>query len=471
MSARAYNELERSREPWARRVKPLRESARHGELLIGACYLAVAVALAVLHGIGHFNPATAALYCVALAFAMNVRFDVGAGYTVATQAVFVPMLFALPVALIPLLMPLAVALGMSPRVVRGEIAPSWLIMAVGNSWFTIGPALVFSAFSANHALHHLWPVLLLALCAQLVFDFANSSARERLYGVSHVREVFAECIPTWAVDFTLSTLGLAIAYAAGAVHSQLALLLVAPLFGILLFFSKERRERLKQLAELNDAYQGTALLLGDVVEADDSYTGEHSKSVVRVALSVAEHLQLDAHRKRNVELGALLHDVGKIAVPNEIINKKGKLDEREWAIIKTHTIEGQRMLERIGGLMLDIGRIVRASHERWDGSGYPDGLSREQIPLEARIIAICDAFNAMTTTRSYSGAMDETRACEELERCAGTQFDPAVVVALLAVLGPQIAARKTAGERVSPGELEPTGVWQTIVGVARPLVR
>ena len=97
-------------------------------------------------------------------------------------------------------------------------------------------------------------------------------------------------------------------------------------------------------------------------------------------------------------------------MPKEIINKPGKLDEREWAIIKTHTLEGQKMLERVGGFMREVGEIVRSSHERWDGGGYPDGLSGEAIPLEARIVSACDAFNAMTTTRSYREAMPCRRA-------------------------------------------------------------
>jgi putative nucleotidyltransferase with HDIG domain len=225
---------------------------------------------------------------------------------------------------------------------------------------------------------------------------------------------------------------------------------------MLRFFSKERRERLEQVAELSDAYQGTALLLGDVVEADDTYTGEHCKGVVQLSLAVAEELGLDADRRRNVEFGALLHDIGKIAVPNEIINKPGKLDEREWAIIKTHTIEGQRMLERIGGFMSEIGRIVRASHERWDGSGYPDGLRGEEIPLEARIVSTCDAYNAMTTTRSYRVAMPLAEADAELERCAGTHFDPQVVHALLAVSDRAPAAMAEAPlEPPSAGAIEP----------------
>ena len=168
---------------------------------------------------------------------------------------------------------------------------------------------------------------------------------------------------------------------------QLAVLLIVPIFGMLRHYSSERRQRLNQLAELGDAYQGTALLLGDVVEADDAYTGEHCKSVVRLALEVAEDMGLDAERKRRVEFGALLHDVGKIAVPKEIINKPGPLDDEEWTIIKTHTLVGQAMLEKIGGFMREVGHIVRASHERWDGAGYPDGLVGERIPLEARIVS------------------------------------------------------------------------------------
>jgi putative nucleotidyltransferase with HDIG domain len=171
------------------------------------------------------------------------------------------------------------------------------------------------------------------------------------------------------------------------------------------------------------------------VEADDAYTGEHCKGVVVLALDVAQALGLDAHRRRNVEFGALLHDVGKIAVPKEIINKPGKLDPHEWEIIKTHTIEGQRMLERVGGFMREVGEIVRASHERWDGAGYPDRLSGTAIPLEARIVSACDAFNAMTTTRSYRTAMSLPDALAELTRCAGTQFDPQVVDVLVAVAG------------------------------------
>ena len=151
---------------------------------------------------------------------------------------------------------------------------------------------------------------------------------------------------------------------------------------------------------------------------------------------MADELELSAEQRRNLEFGALLHDVGKIAVPKEIINKPGKLSPAEWTIIRTHTLEGQRMLERVGGFMRDVGLVVRSHHERWDGGGYPDGLTGEQIPLEARVIACCDTWNAMRTDRSYRRALAPEVAIAEMLSCSGSQFDPRVVDALIRVVDP-----------------------------------
>lgn len=408
---------------------------RWAELFGGGLFLVAAGALAVIGGVESFSLATAAIYVAAVAIASNVRIDVGPGFTVPTQAVFVPMLFALPPAVVPLLFVPALALGMAPDVLRGRIAPSWLLTAASNSWFALGPALVL-VLAGDVAPDERFGILALALAAQFAVDFVAAAVRDRLFDDrSSLLGLLREVKPIYAIDVALSLLGLVVAFAATSGYGGWAVALIAPLFFLLRVFSKERQERLGQLAELNDAYQGTALLLGDVVEADDTYTGEHSRGVVRLSLDVADELGLGPDGRRNVEFGALLHDVGKIAVPNEIINKHGPLDEREWAVMKTHTIEGQRMLERIGGFMAEIGVIVRASHEAWDGSGYPDGLVGEQIPIEARVITACDSFNAMTTTRSYREAMPTAAAVAEMERCAGSQFDPRVVAALLAVLG------------------------------------
>ena len=214
----------------------------------------------------------------------------------------------------------------------------------------------------------------------------------------------------------------------------LAFLLVLPLAALLRVFARERAARIDQAIELSAAYRGTALLLGEVIAHDDEYTGEHSYGVISLSLEIADELGLDEDDRRLVEFGALLHDVGKIAVPKEIVNKPGPLDDDEWAVMRQHTIAGQRMLDKIGGGMTEVGAIVRASHERWDGGGYPDGLAGEAIPIEARIVACCDSFNAMTTTRSYRKAMSADAALQECRACAGTQFDPDVVHALMRVV-------------------------------------
>ena len=209
---------------------------------------------------------------------------------------------------------------------------------------------------------------------------------------------------------------------------------LVPLLALLGVFSRERRARMESLQELNAAYRGTALVLGDVIEADDGYTGEHSQNVVQLAVEVGDRLALDPARRRNLEFAALLHDIGKVAIPKEIINKRGTLDPNEWAIVKTHTIEGQRMLDRVGGFMGAVGVIVRSHHERWDGTGYPDAMPGPAIPIESRIISCCDAFSAMTTTRSYRAALPVEAAIAELKHHSGTQFDPTVVVAILDVV-------------------------------------
>jgi putative nucleotidyltransferase with HDIG domain len=216
-------------------------------------------------------------------------------------------------------------------------------------------------------------------------------------------------------------------------------------------FSRERTARLRHALELSRAYHGTALLLGDLVEADHEYTGHHSRGVVSLSLDVADELGMDERARRNVELGALLHDVGKIAIPNEIINKPGPLDPDEWVVVKTHTIEGQKMLDRVGGVLREVGYVVRASHEHWDGSGYPDGLVGEDIPREARVVSCCDAFSAMTTTRSYRSAMSTAEAVAELYDNAGTQFDPEVVSALVRIVHRDSEEPPDAGEAAHAG--------------------
>jgi HD-GYP domain-containing protein (c-di-GMP phosphodiesterase class II) len=141
----------------------------------------------------------------------------------------------------------------------------------------------------------------------------------------------------------------------------------------------------------------------------------------------------DEDQLRKLEFAALLHDVGKIAIPKEIINKPGPLTDQERTVVQTHTVVGQAMLEGVGGLLGEVGPIVRPCHERWDELGYPGQLAGEAVPIEARIVACCDAFNAMTTDRPYRAALPLADALEELCVHRMTQFDPGVVDALLAL--------------------------------------
>ena len=153
----------------------------------------------------------------------------------------------------------------------------------------------------------------------------------------------------YVVDAALSIIALPIAR---DIHdTPLAALAPLPLLALLAVLARERHHRIEGLIELNTAYRGTALVLGDVIEADDGYTSEHCKCVVRLVLAVADAFRLTPEQRRNLESAALLHDVGKIAIPKEIITKAGKLDPDEWQIVTTHTVEGQRMLDQVGGII------------------------------------------------------------------------------------------------------------------------
>ncbi len=199
-------------------------------------------------------------------------------------------------------------------------------------------------------------------------------------------------------------------------------------------FSKERWARYAAALELNRAYRGTVMLLSDVLEHEDEYTADHSRSVVDLVNAVADELEIDPEARQELEFAAMLHDVGKISIPKEILHKPAALTDPEFEIIKHHTIEGQFMLDRVGGLLGRVGGVVRSCHERWDGKGYPDQLKGEEIPLAARIVFVCDAYNAMTTDRPYRAAMKPEAAAKELIDNAGTQFDPIIVAGLVSAI-------------------------------------
>jgi HD-GYP domain-containing protein (c-di-GMP phosphodiesterase class II) len=160
---------------------------------------------------------------------------------------------------------------------------------------------------------------------------------------------------------------------------------------------------------------------------------EHVGEVLDAATIVGESFGLTSDELEELRLAARLHDVGKLAVPDDVLQKPGPLDADEWAFIQEHTLIGERILVAAPGWG-NVGAIVRATHERWDGSGYPDGLVEADIPLAARIIAVCDAYSAMTSHRPYRLPVTDGQAIAELHACAGTQFDPDVVAAFCKVV-------------------------------------
>jgi diguanylate cyclase (GGDEF)-like protein len=185
---------------------------------------------------------------------------------------------------------------------------------------------------------------------------------------------------------------------------------------------------------LDRAYLGTAEALAAALEAKDSYTAQHAHSIVQWAEAVGRRLGMTDDALRDLRYGAVFHDIGKIAVPEAILNKRGPLDSAEREIMERHTIVGEQILAPVD-FLAGVRPLVRHEHERWDGGGYPDGLRGEAIPLGARIVLVCDAFHAMTSDRPYRARMSEEAARDELLAGAGTQFDTRVVEAFLAVLG------------------------------------
>jgi hypothetical protein len=403
------------------------------EAAFAAGFLVTALAVGLIAPETRAFPwASATVLVLAVAVASRVVFSVGSTYTAPLQLAFLPMLFVLPANWAPAAYAAGLTLAAGWDVLSGRRPAGRMLNALSDCWFAIPSTLVLVAAGSPAASAVAPAILIAALASQLAGDFAVSSLRERLHTGASLRVQAPEAVWVYLIDVLLAPFGFLVAL--GAESRPWVVVFPFAIFAMLRLFSREREQRLDSLVELNEAYRGTALVLGDVIEYDDAYTGEHTYGVVELAQLVAARLGLDAGKLRNVEFGALLHDVGKIAVPKQIINKPGPLSPDEWEVVKTHTVEGERMLDRIGGFMAQVGKVVRSAHERWDGGGYPDGLAGEAIPIESRIIFCCDAFNAITTDRAYRSARSRDAAIAELRSNAGTQFDPAVVEALIATV-------------------------------------
>ena len=370
---------------------------------------------------------------VTYAIVRQVRFEFGEAYNSPVELVFVWMWVLVPLHLIPVAIVVAMLLSVLPEVMKGNGHPDRFLTTIADSWFSVGPVLVLAAFAPGTPTLDDAPIYILAFVAQHAIDLAWGMVRDiPLFGIT-AKQILHTTAGVVQVDAVLAPL--AFVTSVEAAEQPAVLLAVVPLVWLLRYFSRDRTARYTASLELNRAYRGTVMLLADVIEFDDNYTGDHSRSVVELVRAVSEEMGIEQGARQELEFAALLHDVGKIGIPKEILNKPSALSDAEFEIMKTHTIEGQFLLDRIGGLLGRVGEIVRSCHERWDGGGYPDGLKGEEIPLPARIVFVCDAFNAMTTDRPYRNAMSREEALEELHANAGTQFDPSVVAAFTDVIG------------------------------------
>jgi HD-GYP domain-containing protein (c-di-GMP phosphodiesterase class II) len=375
------------------------------------------------------SPLLVAALLLGHAAVCQVRFEFGVGFVVPEQLVVVPMLLLLPLPYVPVLIAAAGALGLVPDFIKGSWARDRWLKPIADSWSYLAPVLILAALAPGSPEISLAPVYALAIAAQLGTDFAQTVIRNLLLDRVPIAELARGFAGAARVELILSPVAL-VATLAAYEEPLVLVAVIAPLVWLLDNFSRDRAARYAAALELNRAYRGTVMLLSDVLEFEDEYTAQHSRSVVDLVNAVADELGIAPDERQELEFAAMLHDVGKISIPKEILHKPAALTEREFEVIKHHTIEGQFMLDRVGGLLARVGEVVRSCHERWDGRGYPDGLAGEEIPISARIVFACDAYNAMTTDRPYRSAMPRDEAIAELHANSGTQFDPRIVTAL-----------------------------------------
>jgi HD-GYP domain-containing protein (c-di-GMP phosphodiesterase class II) len=356
----------------------------------------------------------------------STELEMGDGVVVPNLVGLIPLLFLTPAGLAPVI---AGAAAVVADNIGAKRSARRALHALASSWGVVAAALVVVAAGQPTNGVAFAVCAAAAVFAYLVVDVAGLYLHLRI-GLQNPGNLVQNARAA-VIDALIAPFGIAVA-AAGLLAPYLCLTAL-PLVIFFRRIGRERASRVDAAVELASAYRGTALLLSTVIDADDGYTGYHSRGVVGLSASVAAELRLSDRDIRLTEFAGLLHDVGKIRIPNAIINKPGPLTPEEWDIVRRHPADGADMLEGVGGFLADVGAIVRFHHERWDGSGYPEGRAGEAIPPIARIIAVCDAFSAITTDRAYRPGRSVDEALGEIHACAGTQFDPAVVQALVAV--------------------------------------
>jgi HD-GYP domain-containing protein (c-di-GMP phosphodiesterase class II) len=418
----------------ARRARSMDTRERVVVASFAALYCVAAVLIAIfVPSEREVSPLLVAALLLGHAAVSQVRFEFGVGFVVPEQLVIVPMLLLVPLPYVPVLIAAAGVLGLIPDFRKGSWAKDRWLKPIADSGPYLAPILILAAFAPGPPELSSAPIYALALVAQLGTDFAQTVVRNSLLDGVPIRDLARGFAGSARVELILSPLAF-VATLAAAEEPLVLVAVIAPLVWLLDNFSKDRAARYASALELNRAYRGTVMLLSDVLEFEDEYTAQHSRSVVDLVNAVADELGIAPDERQELEFAAMLHDVGKISIPKEILHKPAALTDQEFEIIKHHTIEGQFMLDRVGGLLGRVGEVVRSCHERWDGLGYPDGLAGEEIPIAARIVFACDAYNAMTTDRPYRQAMARDDAVAELIANTGTQFDPKIVAALTKVV-------------------------------------
>src|ERR1044071_4324969 len=298
------------------------------------------------------------------------------------------------------------------------------------------------------------PTLLAAL---LVFSLMHFALNSLLAAAHHAIKRRAPLGALWWSNYSWTSLTyIASASAAGLIYPAVnqyglssllaAIPLVAIVFATCHFYFKQADERAKATDRISRLHLATVEALATAIDAKDEITHDHVYRVQVYATGLARHFGLGEAEIEALKAGALLHDVGKIAVPDYILNKPGKLTAAEFEKMKIHTIVGAQILERVN-FPYPVVPIVRHHHERWDGKGYPDGLKAEHIPMTARILTVVDCFDAVREDRQYRRGMGRDQSCEFLKEHAGSQFDPSIVEAFLANLPAyeeEIAAHKAA---------------------------
>ncbi|HUG14050.1 MAG TPA: HD-GYP domain-containing protein [Thermomicrobiales bacterium] len=376
------------------------------------------------------------------------------GETSFSTVAYMAMVFLLP-------FPLAAIVGLAVVVcadLRVRKAPAFLIFNASNYTLTLGlSSLLWYLAYGTRQLHEL-PMsvvpLLMVLVVIAVFYVVNVFLMNGIIGIISRRSVkyiwLTNDINLLLPYICLEVVGVLVA---------LVWLTAAPLTPLLIIPAVTTYVAFEMIQRLQHQTQEAMLVMADAIDQRDPYTADHSRRVSDIALRVAEVYGVNERDLERLRMASRLHDIGKIGIGNDLLHKPGKLTDAEWKIMQDHPVIGEQLLKPYRQFKHETA-LVRSHHERWDGKGYPDKLRGQQIPLGARIIAVADTFDAMTTARPYRGPLSKQVAIEEIRNNAMTQFDPKVVASFLQVMEEWSKVLPISGDdRVDVSELGQAPAW------------